>query len=592
MKNFYQKFFGMLLIFTFSAALLFGQIPTESPLPVDVSIVGSNSGPILVDDYGSTVDEGSDIPWSIPFLTQTLTGELVWARDDGMYDPDMTGMPSADSLNCSWGTTMDNVAGKIAAVRRGACFFSQKVYNAQEAGAVAVVLLNNDVDNPDQIINMLGGDSAAAVTIPVISLTYNNSIPVAEALDAGDVVTVTFEVNPFLDAIGPTAFQIPSSQVTTFDSIRVSLFNSDPDESIFDVDGKVDIIEPDGNITTLDAVWPIIEAENIETATFPPYTPEDFGLYTMIYTNSLSSDTLIREFFITDYTFSYDDKYAYDPESYGVEDWIATTPEGFIEDGLRYDYGNFYNIGPDGGVATHATFALANPDTLFQDDPDADQFAIVLYDCDPDGDGNCGPENGETDWSAYDIAGFGEYILTGEEEPFELLTVELEDPVSLKENGCYTLMVEYDGTDAGIGIPPEYVYGGTQQYIGLSSIVFTDQLYNGGWAGNFHGLIRLHLDGFDPTIVSSAAPLDASKVEIMPNPASDYINIVMNLANEAAVVEVGLMNVMGSLIEVQQFDNVKETTLNFDVSNLSAGTYFFAIRTPEGFRTEKFVVSK
>ncbi len=600
MKNFYQKFFGALLLFTLAATTTFAQIPNDSPLGVEVIIQGDNSGTIVLQDgYSSMTGQSGTPPFGFPLL-ETVSAPLEWARDDGMYDADGDGMPDPeyrDSFNCSWETTMD-LTGKMALVRRGACFFSQKVYNAQEAGATGVIIVNNNADVPDEVIGMAGGDSAAAVTIPAIFISFRDGEVLADALDGGDDIDVTFRVEPFSTPLGPTAFQIPQSQIIPFDSIQVSLFNSLPDESVFDVGGQVDIIDPSGTVTTLTTLWPIIEAQNLEPAVFPSYTPSEEGLHTMIYTNGLSSDTIVREFFITNYTYAIDEKYAYDQGAYGNPDWIAPGSDQFINDfNLTYDFGAYYDIGPDGATATHFTFALANPDTLFQDDPDADKFDLVLYDGDPDGDGVCGPALGDNDWSNYDIAAIGEYILDGTEEPFDLLTVELVDPVTLKADGCYTLMVEYDGANAGIGVPPWYVADQTEDYItkyeGRGSVLSYDgALFIDGWAGGWSGLMRLHLDGFDPTIVSSSEPLDATKVQVMPNPANEYVNIIMNLDQEAEVVEVGLMNIMGNLIDVQQFDNVRETTLSFNVSNLPAGTYFFAIRTPEGFRTEKFVVSK
>ena len=61
--------------------------------------------------------------------------------------------------------------GKIAVIRRGVCTFAEKVKFAQNAGAIAVIIVNNDTANPDQLVNMSGAD--ATITIPAIFVSYN-----------------------------------------------------------------------------------------------------------------------------------------------------------------------------------------------------------------------------------------------------------------------------------------------------------------------------------------------------------------------------------------------------------------------------------
>lgn len=61
--------------------------------------------------------------------------------------------------------------GKIAVIRRGICPFAEKVKTAQNAGAIAVIIVNNDTANPNQLVNMSGAD--ATINIPAIFVTYN-----------------------------------------------------------------------------------------------------------------------------------------------------------------------------------------------------------------------------------------------------------------------------------------------------------------------------------------------------------------------------------------------------------------------------------
>lgn len=61
---------------------------------------------------------------------------------------------------------LDGVAGRIALVRRGTCFFAVKARNAERAGAIAVIVYNNE---PGPVDATLG--SPGAVGIPAVTVT-------------------------------------------------------------------------------------------------------------------------------------------------------------------------------------------------------------------------------------------------------------------------------------------------------------------------------------------------------------------------------------------------------------------------------------
>lgn len=79
-----------------------------------------------------------------------------------------------------------SLIGKIALIRRGTCGFYVKAYNAQQAGAAAVVLYNNTTGflTPSVAPNPTG---APAVTIPVVAITAADGALVDTRLQAGPV---------------------------------------------------------------------------------------------------------------------------------------------------------------------------------------------------------------------------------------------------------------------------------------------------------------------------------------------------------------------------------------------------------------------
>ncbi len=110
------------------------------------------------------------------------------AFTDSLICADVAYIPDSSSLftGCS-GYLPSSFAGKIALIDRGSCFFSTKVLKAQEAGAVAVIVVNN---NPNEgVMSMSSGDSitASLITIPSCFITWGNGQDIKQWLQQGDV---------------------------------------------------------------------------------------------------------------------------------------------------------------------------------------------------------------------------------------------------------------------------------------------------------------------------------------------------------------------------------------------------------------------
>ena len=74
-----------------------------------------------------------------------------------------------DKFNQSCESTSYNLFGSIALIKRGSCEFGLKALNAQNAGAEAVVIYNNN--NSGQPLGMSAGNYGNNVTIPVFSMS-------------------------------------------------------------------------------------------------------------------------------------------------------------------------------------------------------------------------------------------------------------------------------------------------------------------------------------------------------------------------------------------------------------------------------------
>jgi hypothetical protein len=133
-----------------------------------------NNGPLLGQHQSVPADFGG------AFTTDGITEDLVLLLDEGS-DPD-------PNDGCEPATNSGDLAGKIAVIRRGVCEFGFKALVAQNAGAIAVVVINNVEGTP---IVMAGGDFGDQVTIPVLMVSDVTGAAIVAELDAGNTVNST-----------------------------------------------------------------------------------------------------------------------------------------------------------------------------------------------------------------------------------------------------------------------------------------------------------------------------------------------------------------------------------------------------------------
>jgi uncharacterized repeat protein (TIGR01451 family) len=141
--------------------------------PYDLFTINSPEGLSGVHEVNPTTD------WAGIITSEPVSGELELV-DDGT----LAGVEGCGQL-------INDLTGKIALISRGNCQFGTKSLNAQEAGAIAVIIYNN----VGGIINMSGGDDGGEVTIPVVSVTKETGELFRDYLLDGETVNATFVNN-------------------------------------------------------------------------------------------------------------------------------------------------------------------------------------------------------------------------------------------------------------------------------------------------------------------------------------------------------------------------------------------------------------
>ena len=108
-----------------------------------------------------------------------IEGDLVLV-DDGSNTP---------TLGCFPLENADEIDGNIALVDRGECFFVEKAEIAQNAGAIAIVVIQNE---PGEAPFPMGApeDYTGGVTIPSIMISYEDGQEILDNLEDGQSVTL------------------------------------------------------------------------------------------------------------------------------------------------------------------------------------------------------------------------------------------------------------------------------------------------------------------------------------------------------------------------------------------------------------------
>lgn len=118
-----------------------------------------------------------------------VTGELMLVDDGSVGNSPASGLPLA---NYGCAPLINDLTGKIAVVYRydgvtasTICWMSDKALIAQNAGAIAVVIINRPGANSD--LSTGGGTAAPNVTIPVVLIDFNDGASLRTEMGNGPV---------------------------------------------------------------------------------------------------------------------------------------------------------------------------------------------------------------------------------------------------------------------------------------------------------------------------------------------------------------------------------------------------------------------
>lgn len=267
--------------------------------------------------------------WGSPdfLIPGTFVQDTLMIVEDGTPGTNAQGHPISQE-GCS--PLTNNLTGKIAVIYRNTCEFGLKAKNAQDAGAVGVIIINRDPD----VIEMGAGADGANVTIPVVMLGNNDGAALVNEMANGPVVVFMGNKNGLFAndiALSASATLIPrygaipamlaqSGSEFGF-SVGARIYNSgNQDQTNIAINAKV--TNPQGTViydetrTGLNIVsGDSLDVDPTTSPGFPDFSAATYsvGIYTLTYTITLdggsddyaADNSIVRTFKITDDLFSY-----------------------------------------------------------------------------------------------------------------------------------------------------------------------------------------------------------------------------------------------------------------------------------------------
>lgn len=585
-----KKFYLQILFLCFGVVAF-----AQSPI-FEITAPASLAGGLFFGASVSPAQASSTSPswgYQLKSLTDNVAGDVAIAVDSTMTD-------STKRLeNCTLKGTSMSVKGKWALVRRGTCSFSPKAYNAQKAGAIGVIMYSQETQ-ATQIITMAAADSAAAITVPVLIISYTDAQKMVKSINAGTKVSVNYRYTTLFNPGLYYNYATPLKEIVALDQLQISAsknFKATATDTASTTKVQFKVVEPDGVVKTSGLLAGVVGTDpnlvdtTLRTWAFPSYKPTKVGKHQVSFINNKNNDIFQDSFVITNYTFAQDQQVA--------DNYTATDSATFNLGGLILDVGHVIYTGINADKATHGIFSIYNSKSI----PAGDAFTFQVFEMTSALLAKFPSTLTYDDLNSTKLT-TSQYIMTGKEtsgKTDSLLTIEFKTPITLKDTSVYLIMIRYDGSTSGNTKCPQYLSAGSNpSSFGFDDAVFAYSATNkanrfySGWSGQPKNVVRLAMAGFAPGKIDTKL-LDAwaeNQVTVFPNPVKDVLTLNFDLQTLNPTVDVLITNSSGVEVQSGQFKNVQTGTQTINVGGLANGLYFARLMGTDGWRTKAFVVSK
>jgi hypothetical protein len=525
-------------------------------------------------------NQGDSDSWGLANLNDpadAVEGELKLVEDGTPGNNATFGNPLSQQ-GCA--ALTNDLTGKIAVIYRGGCTFTKKCLNAQQAGAIACIVINNE---PAPTVMAGANADGPSVTIPVTNISNSDGAKLVAAMLNGPVVVfIGNKSNKFdydlgsskLDRLIPKAFANPtvvSSVGADFSSdlaIKVRNFGK-LSQSGVTVNAKVKL----GTATVYNQTSAPVTIAPTDSSTFefPPLALVNYstsGRYTLTYEilssqidADTSDNTYETDFLISDSLFSYaplDAVTNYPTFSTGTRPTAATSDYSSC---IVFSHPEAHKLGVEGMYFSSSVNA---PAVMTGIEIEVSVNEIV------------------TDYTNL------------EDAPAEIELLELA-------SGLYTYSAELPRIPVYQNFSENVILEDDKRYLFCAKpsdiavfMGFNNQLnYDGNEAHYLQAIKPLvvngavSLYGFSDLIPSLAVKMSSvldvkenykNRGSIFPNPANNSVHVSLKSAGNSTLF---VSDVSGKIVFNEKIDLSNGGT-NVDISKLNNGMYIFKIALEDG----------
>jgi hypothetical protein len=561
----FQPFAQHAAQFLSALALMLFALPGTAQLSVYVQAPEEISGPL---EFSQTVDWGANLEDMEP-----VSGFLTLA-DDGT---------EADSLACEPLVNAAEMAGRIALLYRGICNFSLKAHHAQQAGAIAVVIVNN---TDGALINMSAGLNADQVDIPVVMISQADGAMLRNTMATQEVglligdLTGYFPYNLAFEPWGvllPPAAAIPTRIAMGPEDLTLDLgaFIVNYGSAVqSNVRLQAQVLQ-EGNILH-DVTSDPFSVEDGDTSIYVglgQFSQEQYqGRYEIVYTilsdheQAFPANAEFRTSMTIGETFSYS---TLDPATGHPETGSLRLPSdlGFgWRSCIRFSHPNASRLAATGMYVNVSTWA----DSVF-----AGTFISVQANS---WNANITAPNTlpAADLLVEEVS--GDHFFTSEDDRGETVYVPFVNPVNLLDDQHYLFCLITNDPQTW------HAWGRSDLFYDLN--MDTDMLpvsninIGADWYNLFTGVFSHPAHGV--RMVDATGIAEHSKLDItpFPNPAVDQIRIPM--AGQTGAATLDIYDLAGARVGSQRVNATGQEHIVVALNGISNGTYVFDLRFDNG----------
>lgn len=499
--------------------------------------------------------------------------DTIVIADDGTPGLNPQGNPIAYEA-CD--SIINNVAGKIAMIYRNTCGFGVKALNAQNAGAIGVIIVNREPG----LVNMNGGAEGANVTIPVTFISSVEGQLIRTELDAGNVVTAFIgnKLGYFQNDVGLSegealmpraaaefkAFSADASEYSTPLAFFARNFGSANQTGIT----ATAEVSKDGNVlyTNTSTAFDLLSGDSAYI-TFPNFElpAYDDGIYSFSYTLNLAGDEFTGDNSISTEVYRNDSVHSYvaiDPATN-----LPASSSGIRPASFTSSYTScvpFVNSNASRALLTGASFAASTSSDDSLNDKILDVYVYEWNDIFTDvTDANFGFSDLLP--IASEAYSYADNSLQG-----EFVSVNFNPEIQLVNDQRYLVCVTSYFTSVYINHSDQINYelnnvtAGNQPIQGLE---VDGTWYTAGWSSPTYPAIVMHMKTSDVGVNEWAD----GEIQAYPNPAVDRLYIPWDI--NRVVEEIALIDMNGRAVKASVDFVQMDNRLVVDVSDIAAGTY-------------------